>query len=180
MSRWVDHVNTWKNCTACDLCEKRSRVVLARGSIPCDILFIGEAPGPSEDSLGKAFIGPAGKELDSLISMAIHMVGIEIKVAFTNLVACIPLVEGSTKFEEPPLPAIKACAARMYEFISIANPKAIILAGKLSAKHVMTSLPTAKIIHPAAIIRADKSQRGLLRQEVTVTIADMIRELHEG
>lgn len=35
----------WKECTACHLSEGRTKVVLSRGTYPCELLFIGEAPG---------------------------------------------------------------------------------------------------------------------------------------
>ena len=38
-----------------------------RGSIPFNVLFVGEAPGESEDVLGFPFVGPAGKLLDHII-----------------------------------------------------------------------------------------------------------------
>lgn len=42
-------------------------MVLARGQLnPCDLCYVGEAPGDSEDSLGKPFVGPAGKRLDKI------------------------------------------------------------------------------------------------------------------
>jgi uracil-DNA glycosylase len=68
---WSAHVDDWKDCTRCPLHTVRSNVVLARGSIPCDILFVGEAPGRSEDALGKPFVGPAGILLDEMIEDAL-------------------------------------------------------------------------------------------------------------
>ena len=55
MSAWTDHVSRWHDCTACPLHQQRDQIVLARGTVPCDILFIGEAPGASEDVLGVPF-----------------------------------------------------------------------------------------------------------------------------
>lgn len=49
------HVNRWKDCELCSLCEGRKRVVLSRGTVPADVLFIGEAPWVSEDTIGKPF-----------------------------------------------------------------------------------------------------------------------------
>lgn len=65
MSAWQQHVERWKDCTACPLCRQRYRICLARGDIPCDVLFIGEAPGQSEDATGLVFWGPAGDLLDN-------------------------------------------------------------------------------------------------------------------
>lgn len=70
MTPWQSHVARWKDCRRCCLCDGRKTVVLARGKIPCDVLFIGEAPGDSENVLGQPFIGPAGKLLDEIIREA--------------------------------------------------------------------------------------------------------------
>ncbi|GAG23738.1 unnamed protein product, partial [marine sediment metagenome] len=51
----------WLGCTRCDLHKFRRQVVLGRGTIPAPYLFIGEAPGPTEDLRGVAFIGKAGR-----------------------------------------------------------------------------------------------------------------------
>lgn len=67
VSIYSAHVQTWRGCTACSLSVQRSRVVLYRGQVPCDVLFVGEAPGESEDVVGTPFIGPAGKLLDAMI-----------------------------------------------------------------------------------------------------------------
>lgn len=45
LSLYQSHVAKWRDCTACDLHRTRGRVVLAKGKIPCDVLFVGEAPG---------------------------------------------------------------------------------------------------------------------------------------
>jgi uracil-DNA glycosylase len=62
-------------------------VVLCRGRLPCDVLFVGEAPGVSEDVLGRPFVGPAGKLLDTIVERALDG---QYDCAMTNLVACIP------------------------------------------------------------------------------------------
>jgi DNA polymerase len=64
MSRWSEHVERWKDCMACGLCRQRYRICLGRGTVPCDVLFIGEAPGAVENAQGLPFVGPAGQLLD--------------------------------------------------------------------------------------------------------------------
>lgn len=70
VSLYSSHVERWKDCEGCSLRDRRTRVVLYRGKIPCDVLFIGEAPGESEDVVGVPFVGPAGKLLDAMIQEA--------------------------------------------------------------------------------------------------------------
>jgi DNA polymerase len=60
-------IDRYRNCTACPLHETAHEKVFFRGCVPCEVLFIGEAPGNDEDLYGEPFIGRAGKTLDSLI-----------------------------------------------------------------------------------------------------------------
>lgn len=178
MSLYSNHVAKWSNCTACDLCKTRRKVVLARGSIPCDVLFCGEGPGPSEDVLGKPFTGPAGKLLDHIVEVA--LTGYGVTWAFTNLVCCLPQnTETGKKFDEPPEYAIKACARRLTEFIDICDPKLIVRVGQLAAKKVLWNgqRKVLDIVHPAAILRADISQKELAVRRCIVQISDAVASL---
>lgn len=67
-SKYQLFVDKWGDCNRCHLCETREKIVIARGSVPADVLFIGEAPGEGEDSTGIPFIGPAGRLLDDIIT----------------------------------------------------------------------------------------------------------------
>jgi len=145
--------------------------------MPCEILLVGEAPGSSENMLGKPFCGPAGKLLDHIMLQAW---GEHYRdYALTNLVACIPLLKDESgrksKLSDPPKEAIEACAPRLDEFLEIARPDAIVAVGKLSKKH-LGSRAVAGIVHPAAILRADVSQRGLAIQQSIV----ILRDVQEG
>lgn len=175
VTTYAEHKKRWGNCKACDLCLQRQKVVLAKGKIPCDVLFIGEAPGVSEDVLGRPFVGPAGKLLDDMIEEA----GIDQhRLAFTNVIACIPRGDEGTKTAEPPKLSVRACADRLSEMISIARPRAIVLVGKLAEKHVQIpkKVKSVSIIHPAAILRTEM-QAGFLIQRVVVTLRDLSEEL---
>lgn len=191
-SPWQRHKERWSDCRECPLCERRTNVVLTRGSLPCDVLFVGEAPGQSEDVLGKPFVGPAGKLLDEIIAKSMFgpgyvKTGRELTYAMTNLVACIPLGEDGAKTAEPPEESIKACAGRLREIVDIADPKLIVCVGLLSTKwvpklcrpgkDVESWAPIVSIVHPAAILRADVSQRGLMIQRTVVTLADAVSEI---
>lgn len=172
--RFNEHKALWMDCEACPLCEKRRRVVLLRGKVPCDILFIGEAPGQSEDMLGKPFIGPAGKLLDQMIDAVFKPT---VRWAMTNLVACIPLGEDGQKTEEPPKASIMACSERLKQVVMFCKPKLIVCVGKLAAKHwTSKEIPVITITHPAAVLRMDVTQRGLAYQGCLVALRDGAEE----
>ena len=191
MTKFQIHQQTWKNCTACSLCQGRRNVVLFRGQIPCDVLFIGEAPGASEDVLGSPFVGPAGHLLDGIISKAMpeeyatdengdDVYSPKFRVGYTNLIACIPLDESGSKVKEPPEQSIKACETRLGEIIEVCSPKLVVCVGKLPEKwlpklfgfspNLFDRLVT--ITHPAALLRMEGFQQGLATQQAVVTLRD--------
>ena len=172
------HRAKYGSCTECELCQTRNRIVLGRGGVPCDVMFIGEAPGTSENALGKAFIGPAGKLLDDMIaSSKIHLEW-EYREFFSNLIACIPLDDAGSKVKQPPKKAIKACRGRLDHLVKVARPKAIVRVGKVStANYEHKTLPMCDIIHPAAILRADVTQKQMAIQQTVLKLVDFLEEL---
>src|SRR5688572_27705229 len=70
LSPWQEHKQRWQGGCGHVMCSRALNVVLARGDLPCDVLFIGEAPGDSEDVTGNPFTGPAGSLLDDIITQA--------------------------------------------------------------------------------------------------------------
>ena len=178
------HRKNWQACDKCELCHSRRNIVLARGQLnPCHVLFIGEAPGTSEDMFGKPFTGPAGHLLDDMIEDA----GFDsqgIRWAFTNLVACIPKESRSgRKVHEPHKEHIKACRQRLSEFLKLANPLGIVRVGTLATKHVDKSLLLEScvklsglfdITHPAAILRSGPHDTIMIKRCVVI-LQDVVR-----
>jgi uracil-DNA glycosylase len=55
-------------CLRCqELAATRNSVVFGAGNADADLMFVGEAPGASEDQQGLPFVGRAGKLLDTLL-----------------------------------------------------------------------------------------------------------------
>ena len=55
-------------CTRCpDLAATRKTVVFGAGNADADLMFVGEAPGASEDEQGLPFVGRAGQLLETLL-----------------------------------------------------------------------------------------------------------------
>lgn len=198
MTPLQSHIEKWKNCTRCELSQHRNKVVLIKGSVPCDVLFIGEAPGRSEDIIGTPFIGPAGKLMHQIMNecgLVLNQRGRN--WAMTNLVGCIPLDEDNEKTAIPPSAAIKNCAPRLVEIVRLCKPRLIVCVGKLSRQHVIGQaqfclpqedmqpswIPQGKflefieIVHPAAILRANIAQRSLAIQRAIVTLRNALAEI---
>lgn len=74
-------------CTKCGLCRTRTNAVPGKGSPNAKIIFIGEAPGRSEDERGEPFVGAAGK----ILTRALEANGMRREdVYITNVVKCRP------------------------------------------------------------------------------------------
>ena len=203
ISLYQKHVQRWTGCTDCLLSECRGKMVFARGTVPCDVLFIGEAPGESENVIGKPFVGPAGKLLDAIIESAfpkrwvddatdpqgamaevVNGAPAKFSHALTNLTCCIPRQWDGSKAGEPEPQEIVACQPRLAEFVGLCRPKMIVCVGKLAAlwvprlpPMVMAGIKVIDVAHPAHILRANAAQRPLMVQRVVVTLANALEEL---
>jgi DNA polymerase len=84
----------------------------------------GEGPGWNEDKQGKPFVGPAGKFLDELLTIA----GVSREDVFiTNVVKCRP------PGNRDPLPdEIAACAPYLDRQIAMIDPEVVVTLGRFS------------------------------------------------
>ena len=180
MTPFQRHKRKWSKCTSCELSTQRKRIVIARGSIPSDVLLIGEAPGASENVIGKPFVGPAGKLLDRIIIIGFDG---QVNYAITNLVACYPREAKMAGVNEPPEKCVVACYGRLQEFYEMVQPKVVVCIGKLAKKHAPKALVKCapqsiwNIMHPAAILRLDISQKSLAIKRCIATLEDIITTL---
>jgi uracil-DNA glycosylase family 4 len=161
---------------ACPLRATRTKLVFGAGNANADLMFVGEAPGATEDKMGLPFVGRAGKLLDELLAE----VGLERGDVFiTNVICCRP------PGNRDPLPEeIEACKPYLYKKIELIEPKIICTLGNFATK-LLTGDPTGitrvhgrpqerevagrvvklfPIFHPAAALRTD-SVKQLLRED---------------
>jgi uracil-DNA glycosylase family 4 len=178
-ARWYKHRTRWEDCQKCPLRESRTNVVLARGSLPCQVLFLGEAPGDSEDGLKEPFVGDAGKLLDSMILDALTAESVESpRIAMTNVVCCRPPRKEDKQFRAPDKKEAKACSPRLSEFIRIADPSVIVLVGKTAERYrpkdyFYERIKHFSIVHPAAILRKGDN---LSYHRAVITLRAIFRE----
>jgi DNA polymerase len=52
------------------ICEEATNLVPGEGNPDAEVVFVGEAPGASEDKQGRPFVGSAGRLLDGLLEQA--------------------------------------------------------------------------------------------------------------
>lgn len=191
MTKWQLLVLDWSNCDRCELSQTRKKVVLAKGKFPCDILFVGEAPGESEDVVGVPFTGPAGRKLDEIIEQAIGPPGPDRPtLAFTNIISCIPRTNTARKTTKIDHEWVEACSPRLVSIVEMADPKLVVCVGKLSSENIGAEsrgykhrirfhreIPTVDIVHPSAILRANYIYQTIMVQRAAVVLAEAVGEL---
>jgi uracil-DNA glycosylase family 4 len=115
--RLVKETEIFKNCT---------NIVIGKGNLNADILFVGEAPGKNEDEQGLPFVGRAGKNLDELLAK----VGLSLEdIYVANILKCRPPENRGPLSEE-----IKAHTPWLIEQIKQIKPKVICSLGNYATK----------------------------------------------
>lgn len=162
-------IKTWRTCTDCPAHKTAHVKVFFRGTAPCDVVFIGEAPGNDEDMYGEPFIGRAGKLLDQWIEDSAHDLfcngfyggQVDEREPFTygilNILACRPCDENG-KIRQPTEEEAKACSPRVADMLRACKPQMIVLLGQVAKKHHkiprdLDHIPVIELQHPAYVLR---------------------------
>jgi uracil-DNA glycosylase len=114
-------------CERCtELAATRRTVVFGSGNADADLMFVGEAPGASEDEQGLPFVGRAGKLLDQLLGG----IGLERSEVFIgNVLMCRP------PGNRDPLPGeIENCREYLFRKVELIEPSVICTLGNFSTK----------------------------------------------
>jgi uracil-DNA glycosylase len=114
-------------CVRCqELAATRKNVVFGAGNANAELMFVGEAPGASEDERGLPFVGRAGKLLETLLVE----IGLERKDVFiANVLKCRP------PGNRDPLPLeIENCREYLYRQVELIQPRVICSLGNFSTK----------------------------------------------
>ncbi len=116
-----------KVCTRCpELAATRNTVVFGAGNADADLMFVGEAPGATEDERGVPFVGRAGKLLETLLG-EIGLKRSEVFIA--NTLMCRP------PGNRDPLPLeIDNCHEYLLQKVELIQPTVICTLGNFSTK----------------------------------------------
>jgi uracil-DNA glycosylase len=108
-------------CISCRLHEGRTQTVFGEGNIEAKVMFVGEAPGQTEDETGRPFVGRAGKLLDNMIaSMGLQREDVYI----ANICKCRP--PGNRK---PRPDEMSTCRPYLSVQLGTITPKVIVALG---------------------------------------------------
>jgi DNA polymerase len=166
----------WAQECQCELKKTAKQAVPGVGSAETEIVFIGEAPGRSEDEKGEPFVGAAGKFLNEMLGE----IGMQREdIYITNIVKYRP------PNNRDPLPEEKeACREWLSEELKIISPKLIIFLGRHAMNNFFPKLKISEahgklliklirgmstkyffpLYHPAAALY-DGSMREVLKED---------------
>ena len=153
-----------KDCLSCDKCalrKTRNKVVFGKGSHDAKIMFIGEAPGESEDKEGLPFVGRAGKLLDKY--MTVFDLNLD-NVYIANILKCRP-----PNNRDPDESEQDSCIDYLRTQTKLIDPKIIVCLGRIAAMRIIKpefkitaehgawfkkgSIYMTAIYHPSALLR---------------------------
>ena len=172
-------------CERCDLCKTRTHAVPGLGSGRAGVMFVGEAPGRSEDLRGRPFVGQAGR----ILNEALQSAGVSRDdVYITNTVKCRP-----PNNRVPHASERDACGNYLDEEISILRPLVVCVMGNTAfgsllggsgitrsrgciiRRKGMLYYPT---VHPAAVIY-NRDLDGVLRDDI-VDLFGLVGRIRDG
>lgn len=156
------------NFEGCSLKKLATNTVFSDGNIQAPFMFIGEAPGATEDKMGIPFCGESGKLLDNMLeSIGVSRIN---NAYITNTVFWRPPAN-----RPPTQGEIDICRPFVEKHIALIKPKIIILVGSTAAtsllgkhagiskirqeyslysnKYTTNSIPITAIFHPAYLLR---------------------------
>jgi DNA polymerase len=116
-----------RGCVRCpELAATRKTVVFGAGNANADLMFVGEAPGASEDEQGVPFVGRAGKLLETLLGEIGQQ---RTDVFIANVLKCRP------PGNRDPLPIeIQNCQDYLLRQVELIQPTVICTLGNFSTK----------------------------------------------
>ena len=121
---------TVSGCPRCEaLVDSRSQIVNGTGPSDADLLFVGEAPGASEDEQGEPFVGRSGEVLDETLREQ----GLDREaVRITNCVRCRP-----PENRDPTDAELANCRPYLASEIEQVDPAVIVTLGKVPSEHLL-------------------------------------------
>ena len=166
------------------------------------MLFVGEAPGDSEDVIGNPFVGPAGLNFQAyVIDKAVPS---SVRYALCNVLGCITTDEHRNKISmaDVPVETLQRCSPRLRELVTLCKPKLIVCVGDVPSKwldhgkkqNVWSEyrqegrkkvlyylsdgykIPRVHILHPAFIVRQNVANQGIMWQRCELEVDTAIEE----
>jgi DNA polymerase len=155
-------------CTRCKLHQGRQHAVFGEGNPHARVMFVGEAPGATEDRTGRPFVGEAGQLLDRIITGAMGLQRGDVYIANVN--KCRP--PGN---REPAPDEVAACLPFLEQQVAAVGPEVIVCLGRVAAQNLLGThdscsrlrgrelgyrgIPVVVTWHPAYLLREPAHKR---------------------
>jgi uracil-DNA glycosylase len=175
----------YRHATQAVFGELDSREKIAKPNV--SIMMIGEQPGDQEDKMGRPFVGPAGRLLDTCLEEA----GIDRRqVYITNAVKHFKWEpRGKIRLhKKPSLQEIAACKPWLEAELETVEPKLIVCLGATAAQTLLGASfrvlkdhgklqqpaglpPIIATLHPSAVLRARTDQDR--KSQIRIIVEDL-------
>jgi uracil-DNA glycosylase family 4 len=148
-------------CTLCPLYKDAKNPVPGEGNPHAGFMCVGEAPGASEDELGRPFVGQAGQLLDKILAA--------IKLSRNEVYICNVLKHRPPGNRNPMPDEVQACSPYLLRQIELIQPRVIVALGTFAAQTLLNTregigklrgrihryygVPLIVTYHPAALLR---------------------------
>ena len=126
---WEELEQKCKNCFACPLGQTRTNSVFGCGDRNAKLMFVGEAPGETEDLSGIPFVGRAGKLFDKYLE-AVDIPRESVYIA--NILKCRPPKNRDPKPDEEDL-----CIDYLRQQVRLIKPALIVCLGRIAAQKLI-------------------------------------------
>jgi uracil-DNA glycosylase family 4 len=183
-------------CRRCTIGYERTNNVYGEGDPSSRLMIVGEGPGETEDTLGRPFVGAAGKLLERMLAA----IGLErADVYICNTVKCRPTTPGprGPKNRAPEPQEMANCRSFLDEQIEIIAPAVILALGAPAAKSFMgNDFQITKMrgrwyagpnnaalmvsFHPAYVLRQTGGQIDAVKRLVWADLQAVRAKLDEG
>jgi uracil-DNA glycosylase family 4 len=179
----------YSSCVSCQKCQN-DRKVFGAGNPKARIAVVGEGPGKDEVDNETPFVGASGQLLDKILA-AVHINREDIFA--TNAILC----RTDDKNRTPTSDEYRNCRNRLFEELSLINPRYTLLVGSTALKTIMgesykvtechgqwftllsdPSLFYFSIMHPAWILHSvndgeQKAKKMLMWKDIKKFASDM-------
>jgi len=149
------------SCKRCVLYRGAKNPVPGEGDPNADLMCVGEAPGATEDELGRPFVGQAGKLLTQILAA--------IDLPREKVYICNVLKHRPPNNRNPLPDEVTACHPYLVRQVELIRPKVILALGTFAAQtlldtktsmgklreaiHHYHGIPCVVTYHPAALLR---------------------------
>ena len=119
------------SCPHCTTATAHTRLVFGEGNPDAEVVFVGEAPGETEDRLGRPFVGRAGEKLDEMIG-AMGLSRGDVYIA--NVLKSRPPDNRTPLAHE-----VERCGPYLLAQLGVIRPKVIVTLGGPATKLLLAS-----------------------------------------